>query len=194
MAPQNGRKLVGGQDEDVCRRSVVAPEAEGRHERQALRPSRADGGELRGCHGAERMADQVGPLDAERGEELVVGQREIEQIVERLDTARARDTRMRRRVYAEGPGQEVEERRPRAALEIRMEIDQRRAPSGGEDLERHGAAPDLDRACVGHQATPVDRDALTSRSGHPTATSGPCSRATDRGRAASLPWRTAPWS
>src|SRR5262249_6730494 len=43
-----------------------------------------------------------------------------------------------------------EEGRPRAPLVVGMEIDQRRAATGGEDLEGHGTAPDLDRASVGH--------------------------------------------
>src|SRR6266566_8743359 len=90
-------------------------------------------------------------LDPERAEELVVDEREIEEIFERLDAGRARDTRVSWRVHAEGPRQEVEERRPRAALVVRVEIEQRSAAPGGENLEGHGTAPDLDPSLVGHQ-------------------------------------------
>src|SRR2546428_142110 len=82
---------------------------------------------------------------------LVVDEGEIEEILERLDAGRASHTRVSRRVHAEGPRQEVEERRPRAALVVRVEIEQRSAAPGGENLEGHGPAPDLDPSLVGHQ-------------------------------------------
>src|SRR5206468_2078234 len=85
----------------VTGRRVGAPEAERRDERQAPRASGQDGGKLRGSHAAERMADQVRAVDAERRDELVVGEREVEEILERLDAGRARDAGMRRRVHAE---------------------------------------------------------------------------------------------
>ena len=100
------------------------------------------------------MADQVRALEAERGEKLVVGEREVEEIVERLDAGRARHSRMRGRVHAERAGEAIEERRPRAPLVVGMEIHQRRTAAAGEELERHGAASDLDPALVRHQAEP----------------------------------------
>src|SRR5439155_14776725 len=96
-------------------------------------------------------ADQVHVLDPERAEELVVDEREIEEIIERLDAGRASHTRVSRRVQAEGSRQEVEERRPRAALVVRVEIEERNAAPRGENLEGDGTAPDLDPSLVRHQ-------------------------------------------
>src|SRR5439155_24579713 len=81
VAPEDGRQLVGGQNQDVGRRSVVAPEAEGRDERQTPRAPGEGGGDLRPRHAAQRLAYQVRALEAERAQELVVGEREIEEIV-----------------------------------------------------------------------------------------------------------------
>ena len=124
------------------------------------------------------MPDQVGTLEPERAQKLVVGEREVEEIVERLDAGRASDPGVRRRVHAERGGQEIEERRPGAPLEVRVEVDERGALTGGEHAKGDRASSNLDGAIVRHQPlTPTRCERLM-------ATSGPCSPATDRGRGA----------
>ena len=99
-----------GQDEQVRRRGVVAPEPEGR-DQDELRRARAErGGQLRGDHPAEEVADQVGGTDAETVEELVVGQDQVEDVVERLDTARALDPGVERCVHRVASREAIQER------------------------------------------------------------------------------------
>jgi len=56
------------------------------------------------------VADQVGGADAETVEELVVGQDQVEDVVERLDTARALDPGVERRVHRVARREAVQER------------------------------------------------------------------------------------
>src|SRR5438309_443662 len=85
IAEEHGGQVLAREDEEVLRRRIVAPEAEGRHEDQAPDALGEDRGQLGGDHPTEEVADQGHGPDAEGVQQLLVGQREVEHVLQRLE-------------------------------------------------------------------------------------------------------------
>src|SRR5262249_22530030 len=139
---------------------------------------------------------------------LVVGEDEIEDVVEGLDPRRALHPGVERRVDRVIPGETGQERRPAAALVDGVEVDDRGSRPGGEDSEGHRAVADRDAPVRGRAHTaPRAPGRATIRwallrivdiAGPVpelrSATSGPCSPPTGPGGGATRPARRAPCS
>src|SRR6185295_7407016 len=100
-------------------------------------------------------------LEPQRRQQLVVGEREVEDVVERLHAARALHARMERRIDGEPLGETVDEGRPPAALVKGMEVDERGALPAREHAEAHGTVADVDYALGGGGHAP-----FTAPDGH----------------------------
>src|SRR3989449_9020761 len=110
-------------------------------------------------HAAKEVADQVGSADTEPVEELVVGEDEVEDVVERLDAARALDPGVERGQDRVARGEVVQERRPATALMERVEVNEVRAAPPREHTEPDGAVADVERAVEDHLRLGAVRDA-----------------------------------
>ena len=69
------------------------------------------------------MADQGHGPDSEGVQQLLVGQREVEHVLQRLEARGAGHARMERRVHRVARGQAIEKRRPAAPLVEGVEVD-----------------------------------------------------------------------
>ena len=85
------------------------------------------------------MADQVRRLEPQRGEQLVVDQREVDHVVQRLKAGRSPHARMERGMDRVATSQAVEEGRPALALVERVEVDQRARPRPAESTLKDSA-------------------------------------------------------